>query len=506
MRAVTEQTSLAELVELSAVDSALFASVFFPKTTRQKTPPFLREVWELLEDPSARLVNVLIFRGGAKTSTLRMYTAKRIAYGLAHTILYVGKSEGHAARSIKWLRRQVEYNKLFAGTFGLRKGSKWQDTEAEVWHGTDEYPVWIMGLGITGSIRGINMDDFRPDLIVIDDVMDEENSATPEQRQKTNALIYGALKESLAPASEAPDAKMVMLQTPLNREDASSLAANDPEWRSARFGCWTAETADMPVERQESIWPERWTSPVLRAEKAAAAHRNQLSIFLREKECKIVSPETSAFRPEWLKYFDLAPEGGTVVMAIDPVPPPSDLQIAKGLRGKDYETIVIVKRHKADFYLLDYSMNRGHEPDWTVMEVFRLWLKYHPRKVVVEATAYQRTLAWLLRKAMEHQRRYFLVEEITDQRKKFDRIVDALTGPAAAGHLYVRREHTDFIQQFNEYPDVPHEDVLDAVATGLSSLMGLAGMTSDDDLDEWWAEIEAEEREIAPLRHAMGAP
>jgi len=265
----------------------------------------------------------------------------------------------------------------------------------------------------------------------------------------------------------------------------------------------------MSLEHQESIWPTRWPSIVVRKEKAAAMARNQLSVFLREKECKIVSPETSAFRPDWLQFYDLEPDRneGTTVMTIDPVPPPSDLQISKGLRGKDYEAISVVQRFGPDFYLLEYAVNRGHEPDWTVAETFRLWTKYRPRKVVVEAVAYQRTLAWLLRKAMEHQRRYFLVEEFVDKRKKFDRIVDGITGPAAEGRLFVKREHSEFIQQFNEYPDVAHDDLLETVAVALSALMGFGRAEADDeDLDEWWKEIQLAEKDLPKLIYEPGAP
>ena len=330
------EPSLEEVVALGMEDSIFFSRQFFPKTVRQKSPEFHRQIWELI-DGKDRLVNIQVFRGGAKTTLLRVYAAKRIAYGLAHTILYIGKSEGHAIRSVKWIRRQIEFNNPFAKVFGLTKGDKWQDVECEIKHGTDNYPIWIMAMGITGSIRGINQDDFRPDLIIVDDVIDEENSATPEQREKISNLIHGALKESLTPASESPDAKMVMLQTPLNREDASTVALKDPEWISAIFGCWTAGTKDLPGEKQESIWPERWTSEVLRTEKSAAVHRNKLSLWMREKECRIVSPESTAFKPDWLEYYDLLPERSElrVVMAIDPVPPPSEIQIAKGMRGKD---------------------------------------------------------------------------------------------------------------------------------------------------------------------------
>lgn len=499
------QLTTKEVVELGAVDSAFFCQTFFPRTARQKSPKFHEDIWRLL-DSRDRLVDILVFRGAAKTSLLRMFTAKRIAYGLAHTVLYIGKSEGHATRSVRWMRRQIEYNTTLTQTFGLAKGDKWQDIECEIRHQNFGYPIWLMAAGITGTIRGLNMDDFRPDLIVLDDVVDEENAATPEQRKKIENLVYGALKESLAPASEMPDAKLVALQTPLNKEDYSVKALTDPEWASARFGCWTPETEDLPLAQQQSIWPERWPSEVLRREKEASIHRNQLSLWLREKECKLVSPETSTFKSDWLHFYDMTPrENIPCVLAIDPVPPPSDTQIAKGMRGKDYEALAVVGIDAGRYYILEYSMNRGHDPSWTVAEFFRLALKYNPRRVLVESVAYQRTLAWLMRKAMEHQRRFFAVEEVTDRRKKFDRIVDALNGPASNGKLFVREGMSEFIGQFTSYPDTSHDDLLDAVSLAVTSLSGNMFQDSDDDGDSL-STLLREEDAIPALENYRGAP
>ncbi len=83
---VGAQATLEELVKLCAVDGPLFADVFFKKTARMNSPPFHREVWDLLDNPANRLTALLLFRGAAKTSILRMFAAKRIAYGLAHTV------------------------------------------------------------------------------------------------------------------------------------------------------------------------------------------------------------------------------------------------------------------------------------------------------------------------------------------------------------------------------------------------------------------------------------
>ncbi len=504
-----EVIPIEELINLGAVDNEFFSHEFFPKTVRQDSPEFHSEVWGLLEGKD-RLVNILVFRGGAKTSILRMYTAKRIAYGLAHTILYIGKSEGHAVRSIKWLKKQVQFNRKFASVFNLSKGAKWQDTEAEIQRGSDADPVWIMGMGITGSVRGINQDDFRPDLIVIDDALDEENSATADMREKLSNLIYGAVIESLSPASETPDAKLVMLQTPQNREDVSMKALKDDAWKSKRFGCWTKETEDLPLHLQESIWPIRWPSEVIRKEKQQAIARNKLSTFMREKECKLTSPETATFLFKWLKYYDdeeglnaLLPDHMVKCMAIDPVPPPSDIQIAKGMRGKDFEAFAVVGKHSGNFYLLEYTLNRGHDPSWTIAEFMRLAYKYNPRKVVVESVAYQRTLAWLLKQAMRFQKKFWVIKETDDKRKKFDKIVDGLNGPASGGQLFISHKHTEFIAQFTDYPDVSNDDLLEVVAICVAELSG--SMVAEDDDEDSWDSVMNEDS-IPDLVYARGAP
>lgn len=477
-----------ELVQLSALDSLFFAKTFFPRTFRAPFASFHSDLWRALDYPQRRYLLIQIFRGGAKTTNCRVFTAKRIAFGISHTILYTGRSEAKALASTRWLRRQIEHNTLFAQTFGLRKGGKWQDHEMEIIHGVDEYPIWVLGVGITGSVRGINIDDYRPDLIVMDDVIDLENAATPEQRKNMNELIYGALANSLVSSADNPTALMVGLQTPLDREDYSVLAENDPEWQFLRFGCWTRETENLPLEQQVSAWPEYFPSEELRDKKRAYIKRNQLSIFLREWECKITSPETSAFKMEWLKKYELPPSGLTHVLVIDPVPPPSPTAVKKGLYDKDFEAMAVVGVGGGKFYIREISVNQGHTPEWTVTEFFRLAQKYRVSKVLVESVAYQATLAWLLRQAMNTRREYYVVEEYNDRRSKFARITDGITAAAANGVLFLPEDTSpgldQFLEQYYTFPYSKHDDALEAVAVAVSSLQGRLDGYSEDDLKE----------------------
>lgn len=466
-----KELSAEEMMRLGARSPDTFYKLFFPKTARQKSPSFHLELDAVLDDPSQHFVHARMFRGSAKTTRLRMFTARRIAYALSRTILYIGASEGHGARSIKWLRRQIEVNKVLTGVFQLEPGSKWQETELEIVNRITGTSTWVMGAGYTGNIRGINFDDYRPDLIILDDVLTDENSATLDQREKVIDLIEGALKGSLAPETEEPNAKMVMLQTPMHAEDASSEIARDPTWRTIDVPIWTRETLDLPADQQVSVWEERLPTSTVRAMKQGYAQRNRLSIWAREFEVRLVTPEQRAFRTEWLQIVNIMPAHTMNVLAIDPVPPPSEIQIEKGFAKKDFEALAVVGRYEDKYFLREYSINRGHEPNWTISELFRLAQKWRVVKIVIETIAYQRTLKWLFEQEMRRRGIYYVVEGVSDKRKKYHKIVSSLSGIASQSQFFCLESHTDFISQFTDYPKSDHDDILDAVALALSRII-----------------------------------
>lgn len=491
------EVSTAEAIQLGAVDTEFFTRTFFPRLARQKSPEFHREIDTLL-DSQARMVNILAFRGSAKTSKCRVFTAKRIAYGLSKTILYIGKSETHAIRSVSWLKHAIEFNNLFAQTFALEPGSKWQDTEAEIVQRSTGDRCWIMAAGITGSIRGVNRNDFRPDLIVLDDVLDDENASTPEQREKIENLIYGAVLESLVPSSEDPTAKMISLNTPQDKQDYAVKALQSPMWASAVFGCWTRETANAPTHLQESIWEERFPTEELRKQKQNAAAINRLSTFLREKELKLVSPEKSVFKLPWLRKYRSHAPMMTCVYTIDPVPPPSEKALATGLKNNDYEAHVVVGAKGRDRFLLDYRISRGHTPTWSSATAFELYRKWRPFRVMSESVAYQRTLKWFMQQEMARERTWFHIEEWTDKRAKFARI-SSMAGVMSSGRFWVREDMTDFLEQYGTYPQSSNDDILDACATAINFLEGMQ-FDSDGNIVIDGDAMDNDGAEMRPLR------
>lgn len=481
----TEVTT-GELIQLGAVDTEFYARTFFPKTYRQKSPGFAREVWELLEDPSVRMANLVIFRGASKTTRLRTFASKRMAYGVSRTILYIGASERDAIRSVTWLKHQVERNTHWAQTFGLMKGAKWEETQIEVIHKgfskydsngilAEPFTIWILAAGITGSLRGINFDDYRPDLIVVDDPQTDEMAASLEQREKVADLIFGAVRNSLASRVEEPNAKLVMAITPQHMDDISQRALKDAEFTSKVFPCWTQATMDLPVDSQQSVWPELHPTEDLRAEKRNAVRRNKLSVFSREKECRLISTESAVFMRSWLKVRepDLAIRGAAAVLAIDPVPPPSQREMERGLLKKDWEAHYVWGRYRGEYHLLDFARSRGHDPSWTIATFFRLMRQWHCYSCVFDATSYQRSIKFMLEQEMARRRIWYTVVPYeTHNQPKYARISGVISPLVTQGLIWIGQEHNIFAQQYEEYGPTysgPDDD-LDASAMALLEL------------------------------------
>lgn len=443
-----------ELIRLCAADNRLYEKTFFPKASRQISPQFHAKIDEALYSDE-RFVSIKVFRGGAKTTKLRMYASKKIAYGISHTILITSNSQDHAAKSIEWLKRNVEFNKKWAELYQLRPGSKWTGTDIEIIHGIDKYPIRVMALGITGQIRGVNIDDFRPDLIIADDVDNEETTGTQEQLKKTSDLFFGALAKSLAPRSEAPHAKMVHLQTPLVGGDLADVASKDSQWLSLTFGCFD--------ENGESRWPERFSTAELMADKKAHIARGQLALWMREMECEIVPEGGASFVPDNIRFYDLRPEGAVYIITIDPA--------SSEAKTADDQVVMLTAHWRDRVYLVDFTAEKGEMPENVFITIVQWAREYQILGIWVESVSYQRVLAHLLEQEMRRRRLYLPVHRVQDQRRKSDRIVQAIGRVTGYGLLYVKAEHRRFLTQYYRYSprSKEHDDILDALAMALDA-------------------------------------
>ncbi len=454
-----------EIVELAAVDPMFYSQHFFPKAFRSEPALVHPDVWEKLESHE-RYVALKLARDLAKTTTLRSFASRRIAFAVSRTILFVGKSEEAAKKSLDWLQRAVLWNHAWRQTFGIEKGKQWSNTEIDIYNAVMDVNIRVLAIGITGSTRGINVDDYRPDLIIVDDPCDEENTATPEQRKKISDLFFGSLYNSLAPRMDMPEAMMCLLQTPLDGQDLIEQCMSDPMWASAEYSIFD--------EGGNSVWPARYPTEELKHEKEGFVQKGQLAVWMREKEVKIVDESTTTFRKSWLRFWgsgpgeELLPEGGVNYLAIDPTPPPRERNETSSskLLKRDNFVILAFKVYKGEIYLLEEWAQKSPSPEEWKKMVFEMVVRWKVRRVSIETILFARTMKYDLEEEMRKEMFFFQVWPIEDKRNKKLRIESEISGIASARALIIHRSHKGFYQEYINYPVVPFDDHLDCLAIG----------------------------------------
>lgn len=460
------EVALEDIILTSAEDTLFFGRVFFPKAFASKSPVFHEDMAHKLDLPGNKIFKV--FRGGAKTTITRVFAAKRISFAISRVIVIVGKGQDHAIKSVMWLKNQVQNNKKWAETFKITiakdeqsgRPKKWTDEWITIHHGIENVDIHIVAFGITGQLRGINIDDFRPDFIVCDDIIDDENAYNEDRRRNLKERFNGALMKSLAKKATNPDACVVMLQTPIDKEDLCEELCKSPLWISAEYSCFTPDGY--------SQWEEMFPLVELLKEKEEAIRTNTLSTWNREMEVKITSKELRLFKEEWLSMntFQLPlKEGGFFILSCDPTPEPKEKD-QKNVEKLDDAVVMILYFCGGHFYVVDYYTTKSPQTPELAAKVFEFYMRYRPRHVMIETVLFARTVKSTVERMMHQKGVFFVINPVEDKRNKYVRIKDTLQGLGSEGRIHVMAHHIELISQWNDYPQVSKDDILDALSLG----------------------------------------
>lgn len=192
------------------------------------------------------------------------------------------------------VKNTIEMNEYHHEVFGNMAGThKWSDVEwivrGSALHGTPYLNMYAQGAG--GAIISK-----RFDLVLADDILDEENCATPEQREKLDTWFWKTLKPCLAPGGS-----ILVLGTRWAEGDLYQQLVEEKNWPSLVKGAIYYEPDDEDQRNPQALWPELWPLETLEAERRdmgsamfACAYLNDISGLMAG----------NLFRREWFGYFD----------------------------------------------------------------------------------------------------------------------------------------------------------------------------------------------------------
>lgn len=248
-------------------------------------------------------------RGGAKSSTAEGGTTYVAESGLRKYILYVSCTQDQADKHVAAVSSVLESRGVdrALNKYGNSKG--WRRNQLRCANGSN-----IEGLGLDVAARGIKLDEYRPDLIILDDI--DEREDTPEQTAKK----IRSLTQTIIPAGST-DCAVLFIQNMIIEDGIAAqlcdgradflLDRNKPYVEPAVVGLeWERVVGDDNMTRYRIVKGEAtWEGQDL---KTCEAQMNEwgLSSFLRESQHEVQGADGYYYNVEAIRYVDTLPNGG----------------------------------------------------------------------------------------------------------------------------------------------------------------------------------------------------
>lgn len=240
---------------LGAIDPQYFGRAYLPHYYTTAPPAFhdeLDQIWidgvlkglNVLADPKnvnrkeGCRVAIAAPRGHAKSTTITFKDSiHAILYAYKHYILILSDSSDQAEGFLGDIRSEIEDNPHIREDFGNLKGDKYW-TAAGFLTSTN---IKVEGIGSGKKIRGRKHKQWRPDLILLDDIENDENINTPEQRRKLATWFDKAVSSAGASYTD-----IFYVGTVLHYDSLLCKVMAKPSYHSVKFQAvisWATDTA-----------------------------------------------------------------------------------------------------------------------------------------------------------------------------------------------------------------------------------------------------------------------
>lgn len=459
----------------SATGYQFFMETYLPHYVRGKHSLFhqhiFRRVPQILTTPEGARDLFVAPRGASKSTHLSLgFALYCIVLGLKHYIIEVCDAFDQAVLLIEALKAELTTNIRLQNDFpdAFGQGAIWREGEF-----VSRNNVKVQGLGAAKKIRGRRHGPYRPDLLFLDDIENDEQVQSPDQRKKLwNWIMRAALK--LGPPDGSMD--VIWVGTVLHFDAVIVKASKHPDWNTTEFQAvvkfpdnmdlWDRfeetyhndgkEAATAFYRANQALmdagaivnWPSVQPLLFLMLERAA-----DLSAFLTEYQNKPIS-EGNPFGD--LKYWTHRVREWIFFGAIDP-------SLGKKGKGRDPSAILI-----GGFDRLNGVMDvveariKKRLPDIIIADTIALQREYRALLWFVEAVQFQEFLRTQLMVEAAKQGVGISAVPITPNADK-DLRIERLQPPMSAGLIRVNASQTTLIEQLQQWPNAAHDDGPDAL-------------------------------------------
>lgn len=399
-------------------------------------------------------------------------------------IIVVSETVTVAGTFIQWGNRQLKFNRKLIEDFGMLLHERPSANEVD---NKEEYVtingVKVMARGAGGQMRGMRYGSTRPQLMILDDLESEEDVKTKEQRAK----MLNWFNEEALPAIDKEKGKVLYVGTILSFDSLLDVVIR----RDRRFKSRRYKAVESYASNTE-LW-DKWRDIYLSDDEEAA---EKARAFYEANEDAMLAG-TSLLWGEYWTYYDfmeLLTNMGVKSFTQEYQNEPTDeeRQIFKVEQFFYYEENTTFNSEQFDFYCgIDFAMGK-EKGDFSAMvtiaknkatgicyvvDVFNKRL--HPKEFIEVIIDRVRTYQYTLIAIEAQMAQEFFADTLGDrlqelgypahtrlvpvkQRTRKELRIEAMSPDVHNGRIRYKKSQTELIGQYEKYPMVAFDDMVDA--------------------------------------------
>jgi hypothetical protein len=329
------------LADYFFTDPAAYQSVLYDvadtrsltAATADRLKTFIDGKYHGLLRPACKLAGAMFVEPREHGKTVRWsfaYVLWCVLSGKTRYALLVGASGDAARENLINIKLELEENELVAGDFGDQRGKVWRDDRIELLAGS-----CIQAKGSGASMRGTRFRQYRPDLIVLDDVLKDDAVESPSQRDKISRWLKRVV------FNLGKTAFIIWVNTIFHSDDPVSRLMGEVE--AGTLKRWIAVRLSCLLPDGSPLWPEYWSAEALEEKRQSLGFDSFSTEWCNEP----LSDEQRIIQKSWIRthaYRELPPrEELRFFCGVDP---------ATGKHDRTAEAPIAVHRKTGIIYVL----------------------------------------------------------------------------------------------------------------------------------------------------------
>ncbi|MBT5551711.1 MAG: phage terminase large subunit [Nitrospina sp.] len=391
-------------------------------------------------------------------------------------IVIISDTTEQAEEFLDGIKSELEANERLREDFpeACGSGRTWKKTKLITENG-----ISVRCWGKRKRLRGARHGNRRPDLVICDDLEDDENIDSPEQREKDRKWFFKAVMKVGGRYTV-----YVVIGTILHYDSLLARLLKRPGWNGKKWKAIISWSSSQLWEKWESIYTSRTLDADDKAEKYFFRHQKEMlrgtrvlwpeaesyyylmtmrvsdgpAYFDSEKQNEPVNPEDCLFQEEWFRFMP-EPVGiqkeTKFYCAIDP-------SMGGSSRKADPSAIIVgALQPDGIIDIIQADIQKRH-PDAIMETLFVYHQQYRFERIAIEEVQFQQLFKDHVIKEGAKRKLYPPIEGVRPINDKTLRI-SKLQPHIKNGLIRFRRNQNVFLEQLKYFPKASHDDGPDAL-------------------------------------------